>query len=100
MNAWKLDVILAVLLLPASSAAALAQTQAGVDREACDGYTKTDAELNTIYQQVVRDYRADALFIGKLRAAQRTWIPYRDAHLAALYPAAATASSAASVWTG
>ena len=97
MNTWKLDVILAVLLLPAS-AAALAQTQAGTNREACDGYTKADAELNKIYEQVLRDYKADAIFIGKLRAAQRTWIPYRDAHLAALYPAADPRSQYGSVY--
>jgi uncharacterized protein YecT (DUF1311 family) len=88
MNTWKLDVIVATLLLSVSSAGALAQTQAGMNKEACDGYTKADAELNTIYQQVLRDHKADALFIGKMRAAQRVWITYRDEHLAALYPAA------------
>jgi heat shock protein HslJ/uncharacterized protein YecT (DUF1311 family) len=98
MNTWKLDVIVAMLLLPAFSVAALAQTQAGMNREACGEYTKADAELNTIYQQVLRDYKADALFIGKLTAAQRTWIPYRDAHLAALYPAADPRSQYGSVY--
>ena len=98
MNTWKLDVIVAVLLSPVSFAVALAQTQAGMNREACDEYTNADAELNTIYQQVLRDYKADALFIGKLRAAQRTWILYRDAHLAALYPAADPRSQYGSVY--
>ena len=59
-----------------------------MNREACDRYTKADAELNTTYQQVLRDYKADALFLGKIRSAQRVWITYRDAQLAALYPAA------------
>ena len=98
MNTWKLDVIVAMLLLSIFAVAALAQTQAGMNREACDEYTKADADLNTIYQQVLRDYKADALFVGKLRAAQRTWIPYRDAHLAALYPAADPQSQYGSVY--
>jgi uncharacterized protein YecT (DUF1311 family) len=98
MNPWKLEVIVAMSLLPAFSVAALSQTQGGMNREACDEYTKADAELNTIYQQVLQDYKADALFIGKLRAAQRTWIPYRDAHLAALYPATDPRSQYGSVY--
>src|SRR5262245_39267777 len=98
MKPWKLHAIVGVLLWPASSVAALAQTQAGMNTAACDEYTKADAELNTIYQQVLRDYKTDALFRGKLRAAQRTWIPYRDAHLAALYPAADPQSQYGSVY--
>ncbi len=88
MKIWNLNMIVVALLLPILSAVALAQTQAGMNQAACDEYTKTDAELNTIYRQVLRERQADALFTRKMRAAQRAWIAYRDAHLAALYPAA------------
>jgi uncharacterized protein YecT (DUF1311 family) len=79
MKIWKLNVIVAMLLLPVSHVIALAQTQAGMNSEACTESTKADGELNTIYQQVLREYKADALFIRKMRAAQRAWIMYRDA---------------------
>lgn len=88
MKTWKRNVVVAALLLPVSSAVALAQTQAEMNKKTCDAYAQTDAELNTVYQQVLRDYQADARFVEKMRAAQRAWITYRDAQLAALYPAA------------
>lgn len=88
MKIWKLNVMVAVLLLPASSVVALAQTQAGMNSAACAESTKADSELNRVYQQVLRERQADALFIQKMRAAQRAWITYRNAHLATLYPAA------------
>lgn len=88
MKTWKLDVIVAMLLLVICSAVALAQTQAATNQEACDEYTKADDELNTIYQKVLREHTADALFLRKMRTAQRAWVAYRDAYLAALYPAA------------
>lgn len=88
MHTWKLNVIIAVLLLPVPSAIALAQTQGAINKGACDEFAKADAELNTIYGQVLRKRPADALFTRKMRAAQRAWLAYRDAHLAVLYPAA------------
>ncbi len=88
MHTWKLNVIIAVLLLLVSSAIALAQTQGAINKGACDEFAKADAELNTVYGQVLRKRPADALFTRKMRAAQRAWLAYRDAHLAALYPAA------------
>ena len=89
MKVWKLTVIATALLLsPVSSAVVLAQTQAAMNGEACAESTKADAELNAIYQQVLRERQSDALFVRKMKAAQRAWITYRDTHLAALYPAA------------
>ncbi|MDQ3687265.1 MAG: YbaY family lipoprotein [Acidobacteriota bacterium] len=98
MKIWKLNVIVVALLLPILSVVVLAQTQAGMNKAACDEYTKTDAELNTIYRQVLRERQADAGFTRKMRAAQRAWIAYRDAHLAALYPAADTRREYGSVY--
>lgn len=48
---------------------------------------------------LLREYAADAQFLRKMRAAQRAWVTYRDAHLAALYPAADPQSQYGSVYT-
>lgn len=98
MKTLKLDVILAMLLLTICSAVALAQTQAAMNKEACDQYTKADGELNVIYQQALREHKDNALFLRKMRTAQRAWTAYRDAHLAALFPAADTRCDYGSVY--
>lgn len=59
-----------------------------MNRDACDKYKKVDAKLNDIYRQILNDYREDKIFIEKLKAAQRAWLVFRDAHLASIYPAA------------
>ncbi len=54
--------------------------------DSCTEYTKADAELNDVYAQVLREYSADKQFIAKLKQAQRAWLAFTAAHLAALYP--------------
>ena len=66
------------------------QTQSEMNEEACGRYKKADAELNRIYQRIMRDYAADKLFIEKMKVAQRAWIAFRDAHMDSLYPASAS----------
>jgi uncharacterized protein YecT (DUF1311 family) len=56
-------------------------------QEGCQAYKQTDAELNRIYTQILSEYKQDTVFTDKLRAAQRTWITFRDAHMESLYPA-------------
>jgi uncharacterized protein YecT (DUF1311 family) len=62
------------------------QTQFEMNQEACGKYKKADAELNRIYQQVLRDYMGDKNFIQKMRMAQRAWTAFRDAHVNSIYP--------------
>ena len=64
-----------------------AQTQAQMNLDACDKYRKADAEMNGAYKQILNSYERDALFIEKLKKAQRAWLLFRDAHLESLYPA-------------
>lgn len=52
------------------------------DRE----YAAADAELNNVYQQILREYADDPLFVERLHDAQRTWLQFRDAQIAALFP--------------
>lgn len=63
-----------------------AQTQAEMNEGACAKYSKSDAEMNAVYRQVLNNYNSDAVFIAKFKAAQRAWVAFRDAHLESLYP--------------
>jgi uncharacterized protein YecT (DUF1311 family) len=74
-------------VLAAVSAACLAQTQSEMNQEACRDAKKADAEMNQVYRRIMTEYRRDAPFIGKIKAAQRAWLAFRDAHLESLYPA-------------
>jgi uncharacterized protein YecT (DUF1311 family) len=73
----------AMLLLLAG---AVAQTQQELTDEACGKYKEADADMTQVYERILKEYQKDADFIPKLRAAQRAWLTFRDAHLAALYP--------------
>lgn len=67
--------------------ASQAQTQSDLNRSACAELDAADAELNSVYREIRERYRGEALFLDKLKTAQRAWIAFRDAELAALYPA-------------
>jgi len=62
------------------------QTQFEMNQEACGRHKQADAELNRIYQQVLRGYAGDKNFIRKMKIAQRAWVTFRDAHLDSIYP--------------
>ena len=53
---------------------------------ACNRYKRADVELNRVYQQLLSANANDPVFIDKLKTAQRAWIAFRDAQLAAIYP--------------
>jgi uncharacterized protein YecT (DUF1311 family) len=65
-----------------------AQTQAGMAQDACAQYKKADQALNATYAKVLKDYAKDSQFLAKLKQAQRAWIAFRDAHVAARFPKA------------
>jgi uncharacterized protein YecT (DUF1311 family) len=75
---------LAVGALAIVSVVARAQTQAAMNQDACAQYKKADQALNATYAKVLKDYAKDPLFLTKLKQAQRAWIVFREAHLAAL----------------
>ena len=87
MRIWKAGVT-AGLLLPLLLTVAVAQTQAEMNDQACNAYKNADAEMNSAYQRILREYKNDTLFVRKMRAAQRAWVLYRDADLESVYPAA------------
>lgn len=63
-----------------------AQSQAAMDACAAQGLSAADKELNQVYQQVLKKYTANKVFIAKLKAAQKAWLAFRDAELAARFP--------------
>ena len=73
------------------SALASCQTQAKnqVEINQCGAGNQQAAEreLNVAYQAVLKKMAADKEFLVKFRAAQRAWLKWRDAEMAAIYPA-------------
>lgn len=64
-----------------------ATTQSYAAGESCAEFLKTDKELNDTYKEIQTKYKADSIFLKKLKKAQNAWIAFRDAHLEAVYPA-------------
>jgi len=64
-----------------------AKTQAELTECGSGDYKMAHDELQIAYQQLLRKAAGDKVAVQKIRAAQRAWIAFRDAQLAALYPA-------------
>ena len=77
-------IILVITML--MSAIGFAQTQQEMNVDAYDQYKKVDKELNIVYDQILKKYKADKLFIKKLKISQNYWIKFRDAEIEARYP--------------
>lgn len=65
---------------------AFAQTQTAMNEQAAKSYQKADKELNAAYQNIIKEYSTDPLFIKNLKLAQKAWIQFRDAQMKARYP--------------
>lgn len=63
-----------------------AQTQTELNVKAANCYKKADQELNKVYQQIIKEYQSDPVFIKNLRNAQSSWIQFRDAEMKTKYP--------------
>ncbi|MEZ4779507.1 MAG: lysozyme inhibitor LprI family protein [Flavobacteriaceae bacterium] len=62
------------------------QSQEEMNQEAYSNYQRADTELNQVYQQILKEYQHDTLFIEKLKEVQRLWVGYRDAQVLMKYP--------------
>jgi uncharacterized protein YecT (DUF1311 family) len=51
-----------------------------------NSYAKAEKEINSVYQEILREYSSDKVFIKNLKAAQRLWIQFRDAEIKTRYP--------------
>ena len=63
-----------------------AQTQMQMNDSTKKEFLKADKELNQVYQQILKDYSTDTLFLKNLKAAQRIWVEFRDAEMKMKYP--------------
>jgi uncharacterized protein YecT (DUF1311 family) len=63
-----------------------AQSQAEMNRSALSDYKKADAELNTVYKSILKEYSGKATFIKNLKTSQKLWIQFRDAELNTKFP--------------
>jgi len=70
-----LPLLIVFLHLPISEARA--QSQSEMNQQAYADFEKADAALNKIYAQVLA--KLDVEGQGKLKAAQRAWVTFRDA---------------------
>ncbi len=64
-----------------------AQTQGDLTECGSSDYKAANDELNKTYQQLLSKASWDPVAVRKIRASQQAWIAFRDAQIAALYPA-------------
>lgn len=65
----------------------VADTQHDLNLCASDEAKRVDAELNTKFKNFLAQIAGDSLALAKLKVAERAWLRYRDAFIAATYPA-------------
>jgi uncharacterized protein YecT (DUF1311 family) len=76
--------ILAILIL--LPMALMSQTQTEMNAQAAKDYKKADIELNKVYQQVLKKYGQNNLFLKEMKAAQQLWVQFRDAEFKRAFP--------------
>ena len=72
----------------AAPACAGATTQAALDACAAGGFAQADAELNRVWRAIQSRYADRPVFLARLKTAQKAWLAFRDAEVAAKFPLA------------
>ena len=72
--------LLSLILLICLTSNSFSQTQAEMNRTAIDDYKKTEAKLNTVYNQLLKSLSNKERKL--LITAQKNWITFRDSHCA------------------
>jgi uncharacterized protein YecT (DUF1311 family) len=78
--------LLLILMLVLPTAVIYSQTQTEMNAAAAADYAKADKELNKVYQQIMKKYAKDALFIKHMKGAQQAWVNFRDAEFRRQFP--------------
>lgn len=63
-----------------------AETQLELNACASGMYKEEDARLNRVYEEILKKFKDDPVFIKKFREAQRAWLKFRDAQFEAMFP--------------
>jgi len=64
------------------------ETQAELNQCAIDEFKNADKRLNETYKQLLDKLKNDKISQDKVIAAERAWLAFRDAELAAIWPVA------------
>lgn len=64
----------------------IAQTQSEMNESVMKEYKVADQELNSVYNQILNDYKEDINFIAKLKTSQLQWIKFRDTEIEMKFP--------------
>ena len=73
-------------LLSSGTAAARAQSQLEMNLSAERELKATEAQMNDILARLFKMAEGKPISIGKLKAAQSTWLAFREAHVNAYWP--------------
>ncbi len=79
-------IIFALLILLNFALPSTAQTQLEMNLEACEALKAAENSLDATFRRILSEYHDEEVFLDKFMAAQDSWMNFRDAHLAALYP--------------
>ena len=64
-----------------------AHTQAELNSCASDDSKRADSELNSVYHQLLSKAKSTPGATEKVEATERAWVQFRDAYIAAMFPA-------------
>lgn len=54
--------------------------------QAAEELATADAELNKLYQELLRKHAGDKTYITNLKDAQRSWLAFVELHIKTVYP--------------
>jgi uncharacterized protein YecT (DUF1311 family) len=78
--------VLLVLLLLIYSSTTYSQTRFEMHKDVSKIYKQADKKLNSVYQQILKRYKAKETYIKNIKKAQRLWIKFRDAQFELNFP--------------
>ena len=75
-----------IVILLALPMAAFSQTQTQMNAQAAKDYAKANTDLNNVYQQILKKYAKNTLFLKHMKEAELAWINFRDAEFRRAFP--------------
>ena len=86
INEMNMKAIILFLFVFFASNKIYSQTQPELNNDAKMEFERSDNELNRVYQEILKEYCSDTLFINNMKVAQRLWVKFRDAQVRMKYP--------------
>lgn len=78
--------LLGLVIFVGLSILSQAQTQTEMDGEYISGLKNAEAELENVYEKILKEYSGDTEFIKNLKESQNLWTKFRDAELKTKFP--------------